>query len=48
MAEQNCSTCEYCKFDELWGEYKCIKHSHRCGLAEIYTGCPSWEKKQND
>ena len=38
-----CKSCTHCKFDELWGEYKCLKHGHRIyslserSLCEFYS-----------
>lgn len=46
--KKSCANCEHAKFDELWGEYKCVLHGHRCNLIELYTGCPEWKEKKDE
>lgn len=43
---KNCSTCEHAKFDDIWGEFKCCLHGHRCNVTELYEGCPSWKEEK--
>ena len=44
-----CETCAYSKFDELWGEYKCIKYARRITTLELLSDlwCTYYEKDTN-
>lgn len=39
-----CETCTYGKFDELWGEWKCLKVSQR--VHDDRKTCENYEEKK--
>lgn len=41
-----CSTCEYAKLDELWGEYKCKKLQHKIYKPEESENCEHYKEKK--
>lgn len=40
-----CTECANAKFDEQWGEYKCIARCIRISNPVSYTGCEMFSKK---
>ena len=40
-----CCECANAKFDELWGEYKCLVHQRRIQTPNAYTSCASFKKE---
>lgn len=43
MPDVKCSTCNHHFYEELWGEYRCVKKQRTCTLTEVTMGCSSWE-----
>ena len=41
---KNCETCAHGKFDEIWGEYKCLKLDRRIYDVRARINCALWEK----
>lgn len=39
------TTCKHFKFDELWGEFKCLKHCRRLITSKECLKCTDYEKK---
>lgn len=44
----NCKDCAHSVFDELWGEYKCLKGQHRIYILVSSENCPNYKKKDNE
>ena len=42
----NCSNCKHAKFDNIWGEYKCLKHGYRVYAVINADACPDYEKQK--
>ena len=42
--EAKCSNCNHHKFDDHWGEYKCLLKKRVCKPSEKTMGCNKWEK----
>ena len=40
----NCKDCVHSKFDELWGEYKCLKLHRRCYILLEADECIRYKK----
>ena len=43
----NCKDCVHSKFDELWGEYKCLKLHHRIYILLDKDECTYYERGAN-
>lgn len=41
----DCTKCKHAKFDEIYGEIKCLKKEHRIYDPEEYTGCKDYAKR---
>ena len=41
----DCTKCKHAKFDEIYGEIKCLKKEHRIYDPEEYTGCKDYVKR---
>lgn len=42
-----CRSCVHCKFDDLWGEYKCLKRGHRIYIPSQLIDCEFYEKDKD-
>lgn len=48
MAKKNCLTCEHRKFDEVFGETKCLKYQHKIYHSMATFECEGYEKRKED
>jgi hypothetical protein len=44
---KSCKNCAHAKFDEHWGDYKCLLHKRRCGPRELVAGCGKYARRNN-
>ena len=42
----NCVGCKHSKFDEVWGEYKCLQRAVYLPIILEAKECPFFEKKK--
>jgi len=42
----NCITCKYAVFDEIWGEYKCTYFQHTVHNPNDIGDCLAYKKKK--
>lgn len=48
MAKKNCITCKHHKFDEVFGEHKCLKYQHKIYHPMATFECEGHERKKED
>ena len=48
MNEKNCKTCEHARFDEIWGEYKCVKMEKTITSVKDRNNCVFYEKRKDN
>lgn len=42
--EKDCRTCAHSRFDETWGEYKCVKKKKKIRSLGSACGCEDYKK----
>lgn len=41
----NCANCKHSRFDETWGEYRCLVREHRMYILLEAEECPNYKKR---